>query len=197
MYENRLPRPAMIAITVLRVVIGWHFLYEGVAKLTSTTWSAAGYMKASRGPVAEFFRWIASQPQLLDNANLITMYGLTIVGVLLMLGLFTRLAAAGGIAFIVLFYLCNPFIGYFYAIPTEGTYLIRQQEPRGALCPGGDSPDRDRPFCGPRRHPARPLRPAATAAARHSLTVLEKRAGPTASFSRGPEFFPSPRAGPS
>jgi thiosulfate dehydrogenase (quinone) large subunit len=82
-------------------------------------------MKASRGPLAEFFRWIASQPHLLDNANLITMYGLTIVGVLLMLGLFTRLAAAGGISFILLFYLCNPpFIGYFYAIPTEGTYLI-------------------------------------------------------------------------
>ena len=125
MDEDKLPRPAMIAITVLRVVIGWHFLYEGVSKLTSTTWSAAGYMKASRGPLAEFFRWIASQPHLLDNANLITMYGLTIVGVLLMLGLFTRLAAAGGIAFILLFYLCNPpFVGYFYAIPTEGTYLI-------------------------------------------------------------------------
>ena len=125
MDENKLPRTAMIAITVLRVVIGWHFLYEGMSKLTSTTWSAAGYMKASRGPLADFFRWIASQPHLLDNANLITMYGLTIVGVLLMLGLFTRLAAAGGIGFILLFYLCNPpFIGYFYAIPTEGTYLI-------------------------------------------------------------------------
>jgi len=125
MDEDKLPRPAMIAITLLRVVIGWHFLYEGVSKLTSTTWSAAGYMKASRGPLAEFFRWIASQPHLLDNANLITMYGLTVVGLLLMLGLFTRLAAAGGIGFILLFYLCNPpFIGYFYAIPTEGTYLI-------------------------------------------------------------------------
>ena len=125
MDQDPLPRPAMIALTVLRVVIGWHFLYEGVAKLTSSTWSAAGYMKASRGPLADLFRWIASQPQLLDNANLITMYGLTIVGALLMLGLFTRLAAAGGIFFILLFYLCNPpFIGYFYAIPTEGTYLI-------------------------------------------------------------------------
>ena len=125
MDDDTLPRPAMIAITLLRVVIGWHFLYEGVSKLTSTTWSAAGYMKASRGPLAEFFRWIASQPHLLDSANLITMYGLTIVGVLLILGLFTRLAAAGGIGFILLFYLCNPpFIGYFYAIPTEGTYLI-------------------------------------------------------------------------
>jgi thiosulfate dehydrogenase [quinone] large subunit len=44
---------------------------------------------------------------------------------LLILGLFTRLAAIGGIALILLIYLCNPpFVGYFYTIPTEGTYLI-------------------------------------------------------------------------
>jgi thiosulfate dehydrogenase [quinone] large subunit len=115
----------MIAITLLRVFVGWHFLYEGLTKVTSTTWSAAGYMKASRGPLSDFFKWIASQPHLLDNANLITMYGLTIVGVLLILGLFTRLASLAGIGFILLFYLCNPpFVGYFYTIPTEGSYLI-------------------------------------------------------------------------
>ena len=125
MEEANLSRSAMIAITVMRVIVGWHFLYEGIAKLTSSSWSAAGYMRASRGPFAAFFKWIASNPQMLDNTNLITMYGLTIVGVLLMLGLFTRLAAVGGIGFVLLFYLCNPpFVGYFYSIPTEGSYLI-------------------------------------------------------------------------
>jgi thiosulfate dehydrogenase [quinone] large subunit len=125
MEEAKLSRSAMIAIIFLRIVIGWHFLYEGLAKLTSPSWSAVGYMRASRGPFAALFKSIANNPQVLDNANLITMYGLTIVGVLLILGLFTRLAAIGGIAFILLFYLCNPpFVGYFYTIPTEGTYLI-------------------------------------------------------------------------
>src|SRR6476660_5789351 len=125
MEDLKVSRSAMIAITVLRVVVGWHFLYEGIAKLASPTWSAAGYMKVSRGPFADVFRWIASQPHLLDDANLITMYGLTVVGVLLMLGLFTRLAALGGIGFVLLFYLCNPpFVGYFYSIPTEGSYLV-------------------------------------------------------------------------
>jgi thiosulfate dehydrogenase [quinone] large subunit len=115
----------MIAIAAMRVVVGWHFLYEGIAKLTSPSWSAAGYMKVSRGPFAAFFKWIASDPQLVDKANLITMYGLTIVGVLLILGLLTRLAAIAGIGFVLLFYLCNPpFVGYFYSIPTEGSYLI-------------------------------------------------------------------------
>ena len=125
MDDMKLSRSAMIAITVLRVIVGWHFLYEGIAKLTSPSWSAVGYMRASRGPFSAFFRWIASNPQMLDNTNLITMYGLTIVGVLLILGLFTRLAAVGGMSFVLLFYLCNPpFVGYFYSIPTEGSYLI-------------------------------------------------------------------------
>jgi len=116
---------AMVAITLLRVFVGWHFLYEGLTKLTSAGWSAAGYMKQARGPFAEFFRWVAANPNMLDHANTVTMWGLTIVGVLLILGLFTRLASLGGIAFILLFYLCNPpFVGYFYTIPTEGSYLI-------------------------------------------------------------------------
>jgi thiosulfate dehydrogenase [quinone] large subunit len=125
MDEAKLSRSALIAITVLRVIVGWHFLYEGLSKITASSWSAAGYMRASRGPFSALFKWIAGNPQMLDNANLITMYGLTIVGVLLILGLFTRIAAIGGMAFILLFYLCNPpFVGYFYTIPTEGSYLI-------------------------------------------------------------------------
>jgi thiosulfate dehydrogenase [quinone] large subunit len=118
-------RWSLIAITVLRVFVGWHFLYEGLAKLTSPSWSAAGYMKQARGPFAELFRSLAAQPNLLANADLITMWGLTLVGLCLMLGLFTRLASIGGIAFLALFYLCNPpFVGYFYSIPTEGSYLL-------------------------------------------------------------------------
>jgi len=116
---------ALIAITVMRVFVGWHFLYEGLAKLTSPSWSAAGYMKQARGPFAEMFRSLSAQPNLLANADLITMWGLTLVGLCLMLGLFTRLASIGGIAFLLLFYLCNPpFVGYFYSIPTEGSYLV-------------------------------------------------------------------------
>lgn len=125
MEDGKLARGPMIAITVLRVLIGWHFLYEGIAKLSSPTWSAAGYLKQARGPFADLFKWLAAQPNLLANADLITMWGLTAVGLLLILGLFTRLASLGAIGFIILFYLCNPpFVGYFYSIPTEGSYLI-------------------------------------------------------------------------
>ena len=125
MEASKLPRAPMIAITVLRVFVGWHFLYEGLAKLTAPSWSAAGYLKQARGPFADVFRWLAGQPNLLANADFITMWGLTLVGAFLILGLFTRLASLAGIGLVLLFYLCNPpFVGYFYSIPTEGSYLV-------------------------------------------------------------------------
>jgi thiosulfate dehydrogenase [quinone] large subunit len=125
MHERTVSGWPMIATTVLRVAIGWHFLYEGLAKLTAPSWSAAGYLKQARGPFADLFKALAGNANLLAYADSITMWGLAAVGLLLMLGLFTRLACLGGIAFILLFYLCNPpFVGYFYSIPTEGSYLI-------------------------------------------------------------------------
>ena len=134
MDEGKLSRWPMVAITVLRVAVGWHFLYEGIAKLTSPSWSAAGYLKQARGPFAELFKWLANNPNLLANADLVTMWGLTAVGVLLILGLFTRLASIGGIGFLLLFYLCNPpFVGYFYSIPIRGQLPGREQEPGGAV----------------------------------------------------------------
>ena len=125
MEDMKFSRGPMIAITVLRVFVGWHFLYEGISKLTAASWSSAGYLRQARGPFAEMFRGLASQPNMLANADLITMWGLTIVGLCLILGLFTRLASLGGIGFVLLFYLATPpFVGYFYSIPTEGSYLI-------------------------------------------------------------------------
>jgi thiosulfate dehydrogenase [quinone] large subunit len=125
MSPHTLSRPALIALTLLRVAIGWHFLYEGISKLSAMSWSAAGYLRQARGPLAGFFRSLAEQPNLLDTANLVTMWGLTVVGLLLILGLFTRLASLAGMAFVLLFYLAAPpWVGYFYALPSEGSYLI-------------------------------------------------------------------------
>jgi thiosulfate dehydrogenase [quinone] large subunit len=125
MTGSTLARGPMIAITLMRVIVGWHFLYEGVDKLTSPGWSAAGYLRQARGPFSEMFRSLAARPDQLANADLVTMWGLTIVGALLILGLFTRLASVAGMAFILLFYLSTPpFVGYFYSLPTEGSYLI-------------------------------------------------------------------------
>ena len=124
--DNRSLTPLQMAtIVVLRVVIGWHFLYEGIAKLTKPSWSAAGFLLQSRGPFAGLFHWMAADPDRLAIINQMNMWGLTAIGLGLVLGCFTRLASAAGILIILLFYLCNPpFPGYFYSIPMEGSYVV-------------------------------------------------------------------------
>ena len=125
MDEQNLSRLQTIALAILRVVIGWHFLYEGVAKMQKPNWSAAGYLLQSRGAFSGIFRWIAGNADILATVNQMNMWGLTLIGLGLVFGCFTRTAGVFGILMILLFYLCNPpFVGYFYSIPMEGNYLI-------------------------------------------------------------------------
>jgi thiosulfate dehydrogenase [quinone] large subunit len=68
---------------------------------------------------------MAANPSVLGAVNQLNMWGLTAIGLGLVLGCFTRLASAAGILVLLLFYLCNPpWVGYFYSIPTEGSYLV-------------------------------------------------------------------------
>ena len=120
-----LTRAQMIAIVVMRVLIGWHFLYEGISKLNTEGWSAQGFLLQARGPFAGLYRWMASNPEVLSAVNQLNMWGLTLVGLGLILGCFTRVASAAGLLMVLLFYFCNPpFVGYFYSIPAEGSYLV-------------------------------------------------------------------------
>ncbi|HXK60657.1 MAG TPA: DoxX family protein [Acidobacteriota bacterium] len=125
MLEERYTHLQMIGLVVMRVLIGWHFLYEGVAKLLDPNWSAAGYLNAAKGPMADTFKWMASTPDILEWVNFLNIWGLTLVGLFLILGLLTRYVAIAGAFMVLLYYLANPpFIGYFSSVPTEGSYLL-------------------------------------------------------------------------
>lgn len=41
-------KPLKWTLTIVRLAIGWHFLYEGVAKIISATWSSAPYLAGSK-----------------------------------------------------------------------------------------------------------------------------------------------------
>jgi thiosulfate dehydrogenase [quinone] large subunit len=125
MNAEKLTRLQMTAVALLRILIGWHFLYEGVAKLMKPNWSASSFLLQARGPLASLFHWIANRPEVLAYVNLMNIWGLILIGLGLILGCFTRTAGTAGLLLILLYYLCNPpFIGYFYSLPSEGSYLI-------------------------------------------------------------------------
>lgn len=125
MVQERYTHLQMIALVVMRVLIGWHFLYEGVAKMLKKDWSAAGYLKVAKGPLAGMFHSMANNQDVLDWVNFLNIWGLTLIGAFLILGLLTRYAAIGGACMVLLYYLANPpFIGYFSSQATEGSYLL-------------------------------------------------------------------------
>jgi thiosulfate dehydrogenase [quinone] large subunit len=122
-----------VALVALRTLIGWHFLYEGLYKLRLPGWSpdgapmpafsAAGFIKASTGPLGKLAHFAADHGALPVIDKMI-MFGIAAVGFSLILGFLTRLGCIGGIILLSMFYLL--------AIPTtgmpmpqaEGSYLF-------------------------------------------------------------------------
>jgi uncharacterized membrane protein YphA (DoxX/SURF4 family) len=43
-------------LVLLRITIGWHFLYQGLAKLDDPDFSSAGFLSQSKGPLAGYYR---------------------------------------------------------------------------------------------------------------------------------------------
>lgn len=115
----------VIFLVLLRVLIGWHFLYEGIAKLLKPEWSAQGFLLQSKWIFSGLFHWMAQDPGVLSVVNFLNIWGLILIGLALILGIFSRFASVAGVALILLYYLCNPpFIGLYYSMPSEGNYMI-------------------------------------------------------------------------
>jgi uncharacterized membrane protein YphA (DoxX/SURF4 family) len=64
---------ACFLLVLLRVAVGWQFLYEGIWKLdtqkTSKPWSAEGYLVNARGPFRDKFREMVDDPNGLDRLD--------------------------------------------------------------------------------------------------------------------------------
>ena len=121
---NRQKKATSIVMTILRVAIGWHFLYEGLTKLLNPEWTAAGYLESATGPLAGMFQALAGNETLLAMVNVLNTWGLVLIGLGLFLGLFTRIAQVAGIALLFMYYISHPPVfsepGFF----REGSYFF-------------------------------------------------------------------------
>jgi thiosulfate dehydrogenase [quinone] large subunit len=123
-----------ISLVVLRTVIGWHFAYEGYYKLMLPGWSrgggrlaafsSEGYLRGATGPLAGLFHAAAAHPSVVHGADVAVPIGLLLVGLSLMLGLFTQAGCAGALLFLTLFYAAQPPLTGLPQTGAEGSYLI-------------------------------------------------------------------------
>jgi uncharacterized membrane protein YphA (DoxX/SURF4 family) len=110
--------------SILRIVIGWHFLYEGAAKLIAGGWTSAGYLAGSRWIFGPLFQYMASHQVIVSVVDFLNIWGMIFVGLGLMLGLFTRLASSAGALMLFFYFVAYPPIpGYMVSVPVEGSYL--------------------------------------------------------------------------
>ena len=115
----------LTVLVVLRFLIGWHLLYEGIAKLLNPYWSSTGFLLESKWILSGLSDWIVSNSGVLNAVDFLNTWGLIAIGAGLIAGLFTRTAAISGAILLFVYYLVNPpMIGLEYAMPSEGSYLI-------------------------------------------------------------------------
>ena len=110
-------------LTILRILVGWHFLYEGIIKLITPGWSAKYYLLGSKWIFAGLFHWMASSPGVLKAVDFLNIWGLILIGLSLMIGLFIRWSSVAG-AILLFFYFVAypPFFGFTLGVVTEGNY---------------------------------------------------------------------------
>ncbi len=113
-----------LIITLFRVAIGWHFLYEGLAKLWAANWTATGFLANATGPFAGFYRWMASSEGLMNIIDPVNIAALVLIGLALFLGIAIRYAALSGITLLMLYYFAYPPFGGSLFAPAEGSLFL-------------------------------------------------------------------------
>jgi len=115
----------IFGLTLLRVLIGWHFLYEGLIKIYTPGWSAGPYLSGALGPVAPLFENIAQNESMLSAVDFLNAWGLVLIGLSLFVGFLTKPAKLFGILLLLLYYLAYPpFSGLVVDTYVEGNYWI-------------------------------------------------------------------------
>ena len=93
---------ARFTLLLTRVSLGIVFFYAGITKVVDSTWSAAGHIGAAKTFTG--FYQLFLNPAILPIVNFLNVWGLTILGLSLILGLFVRLSSLLGIVLMLLYY---------------------------------------------------------------------------------------------
>jgi thiosulfate dehydrogenase [quinone] large subunit len=93
---------AKISLLILRLSMGWLMLYAGIVKIMNPAWSAAGYLKGA-STFSGFYNWLA-QPGILQVVNFLNEWGLTLLGISLLVGFLVKVSSWLGAVLMLLYY---------------------------------------------------------------------------------------------
>jgi thiosulfate dehydrogenase (quinone) large subunit len=116
----------ILLFSFLRILIGWHFVFEGFTKLFSTrTWTAKYTLQESVEPFASAFKAMRTNPSTMNYINSVNMNGLILIVLSLFIGLFAWPLKLLGILLLLFYYFANPpFTSLVASTQVEGNYWI-------------------------------------------------------------------------
>ncbi|WP_127018451.1 DoxX family membrane protein [Flagellimonas beolgyonensis] len=111
------------SVALLRILIGWHFLFEGVVKLYNPEWTSFGYLATAQGPFKWFFTMLVGNGTIgiVDTLNIVA---LMVVGITFTLGIFERVGAIVGMGLLALYFFAHPPLPGLTQMNVEGSYWI-------------------------------------------------------------------------
>ncbi|WP_088340814.1 DoxX family membrane protein [Robiginitalea sediminis] len=121
MTTTQLNRKLTNALVLLRVFIGWHFLYEGIVKVYNPDWTSFGYLASAQGPFSSVFGALTGEA-ILPWVDTMNWLALMFVGITLILGIFEKAGALVGMALLAMYYLAHPSFPWLDQINVEGSY---------------------------------------------------------------------------
>lgn len=113
------------ALLGLRLVLGWLFLYAGYSKIMNPEWSAIGFLEDAK-TFGVIYDWFASASNI-GWVNFLNQWGQILIGVGLITGTFTTLAAYAGVLMMVLYYFPGlefPYLGHSFIIDDHVIYAF-------------------------------------------------------------------------
>ena len=95
-----------------RIAMGTLFFYAGITKILNPEWTAKGYLEGAQ-TLTGLYQWMA-QPGILPYIDVLNKWGLTLIGIALLLGIGSRTASIFGAIMMLLYYfpeLNFPYVG--------------------------------------------------------------------------------------
>lgn len=101
-----------VVLVGIRLIIGYHFLFEGMDKLFKPNWSSVGFLVQSNWVFSDVFNFMANNASLVGAIDFINIWGQILIGLSLILGLYAKWGAYAGALLLFLYYIAvPPFVG--------------------------------------------------------------------------------------
>ena len=112
-------------LALLRIALGWLFFYAGFTKLINPAWSSKGYLLGAKS-LQGLYAWLASDG-VLPFVDFINEWGLTLLGISLIVGIAVRLSAVLGALMMFLYWfpvLTFPYVDHGYLVDDHIVYAL-------------------------------------------------------------------------